>query len=225
MKIRSKRPATTAIAAFLVASVAVLNPTVSMASPSEGSASQPPETVMLETGDDDAQRAIDAATPVLESLPHGARADLDKAKVSQPEGSESLMVAVQLTGEGYDEGSFAGVVVDPATGELADQVQVKATQSSGSEAQVTTWVNGDSQGTKAVDTSGEAGDAQSIEAQGADPDVIDCLNALGVSTAVALIIISTCASACAVTVGVGCIVCVAGFTAIGGASVGKCLST
>lgn len=225
LKTRTKRTFTTTIAAFLVACVAVLNPTATMAKPDEASTPSPPETVMLESGDDAAQEAIKTAASVLEDLPHGAKADLDNAHVSQPEGSDKLMVAVQLSGEGYDEGSFAGVVVDPETGKTSDQVQAKATQSSDTEAQVTTWVNGDSQGTKSVDTAADTSDSQALEAQGADPDVLDCLNALGISTAVALIIISTCASLCAVTVGAGCVACVAGFTAVGGASVGRCLST
>lgn len=226
MKTKTKRTFTTTIAAFLVASLVVLNPTATIAKPDDASTQSPPETVMLESGDDNAKQAIKAAAPVLGDLPHGAMADLDDAHVSQPEGSDKLMVAVQLSGEGYDEGSFAGVVVDPDTGKTYDQVQAKATQSSDTEAQVTTWVNGDSQGTQSVDTSADTSDSQALSAQGADPDVLDCLNALGISTAAALIIIiSTCASLCAVTVGAGCVACVAGFTAVGGASVGKCLST
>lgn len=225
MSVQTKRTLTTSMAAFLVASVAVLNPTATMATPKEQSAPAAADTVMLESSDTEAKEAIEAASPVLNDLPHGAVADLDNAQVSQPEGTDKLMVAVQLSGEDYDKGSFAGVVVDPETGKTSNQVQVKATQSSDAEAQVTTWVNGDSQGTKHVNTSAEASDAQAASLQGADPDVLDCLNALGITTAVALIIISTCATACAATVGVGCVVCVAGFTAVGGASVGKCLST
>ncbi|NJC58755.1 hypothetical protein [Brevibacterium marinum] len=72
-------------------------------------------------------------------------ADIDDAHASQPEGTDKLMVAVQLSGDGYDKGSFAGVVVDPDIGKTSDQVQVKANQSSDAEAQVTTWVNGESQ--------------------------------------------------------------------------------
>ena len=184
---------TTIIAAFLISVLALFNPTTASAAPK--GAESAPAPAMLNAAEDTAQRAIESARSVLESLPHGAVADMKNAHVSQPEGTNNLMVAVQLSGEGYDEGSFAGVVVNPDNGRTSDLVQVKAEHDEGSNARVTTWVNGDSQGTTTVDTSGDAASSDATPA-GVNPDVLDCLNALGISTAVALIIISTCASAC-----------------------------
>ncbi|MEF9875229.1 MAG: hypothetical protein RR778_16180 [Glutamicibacter sp.] len=188
--------------------------------------------------DSTVERAIAIAEPSFDAqLRNGAEVDIKQANVARINGSSSLMVAVATSGDGHDEGSFAVAVVDAAGDVVQSFAQVQATYTSDSTAEVKQWVDGsllkqwtveatpeaEAQAAKALSAMSPEGSSVGVAAAG-NEGVIKCLNALGISTMAALVIISTCAAFCAVTVGTGCIICVAGFTAVAGASVGQCLS-
>lgn len=170
-------------------------------------------------------QAASVARSYFRHLPNGGDVNLNRLNFSVANANE-IVVASKVFGAGFDDGSYAGVLIDLQTMSIRETVQVKATYN-GSSAKVLTWVNDKLQNSQQVDLIWNSTTANSakvgVVTRGVSGDIVDCLSALGISTAVALILISTCTSACAVTVGAGCLVCIAGFTALGGASVGKCL--
>lgn len=210
--------------------VAVISAALVMSSTGISAANTMPSSNAIEVSIDDSATAREIAAPILSDLPGGASADLSSASVIRPQGSELLLVAVEVTGVGFDRGSHAGVAVNLETGEIAQSVQLKVTLLSERSSTIVQWIDGQEVNTQTVTLPASVRTLDGIPqdrgtaAKAAGNDAFQCLAALGIAPIVIWSIIAGCSIFCAATVGAGCIACVAGFTAIGGVSVGICLS-
>lgn len=207
--------------ACILVSVLTMSSTVVEAD-TQTSSSNSSSSVISQVGSKQAASAVDIAAQYLQNLPNGAVADISHANVVSVKDTDRLVVAVETTGTHSVKGSFASAVVDLDSRSIVDTYQTKVTSSDHDRYKVASWVDGESTGhPKTVDVSE---DTEVLQAQANKDGVLECLNSLGISVALGVILISSCAAACAVTVGAGCLACVAVITAFNGASVGKCLA-
>lgn len=164
----------------------------------------------------------EAASRYFDTLPERPSVAPDRYVHVAVEGTDYLLVASAMSGEGSDKGSWAGAIIDPKTQQVVQTIRVKVTELSAHSVEARAWVDGDLIHEETVTLPRNDLNLTTIQAK--NSNVIDCLTAAGVSVVAATAIVGICAPLCAVTVGTGCIACAAGITALGGAYVGKCFA-
>lgn len=192
---------------------------LSVGSASATAHEQPDGGAPLPASGELASKALEVAVPELEALVGGAELSTEPTLVPTVEGSDYYVVSVSIKGEGFDEGSYAAVMIDSGDWTVAQVVQVGIDILDEKSADTTVWLDG-----TLHDEQHYVVDDAPTGVRAANQNILDCLVSSGVSVVAAGAIVSICVPLCVATVGAGCLACAAGISALGGAYIGKCIN-